>query len=185
MDVRRCSAVLLSAALVLAGCSSAPDPSPSNPPLITPTPSPTAPPTPNPTASASAAALTAYLNFRAALVTARKAADPYYRGLATYSVDKALAKAVQSLFQQRQAGVVYRGKPVFTPVVDRVDLSGEGFVYLSDCVDDTHWIPVYKATGKSAEAPGQNLRIPGTAVIFHYAGRWVVRSTTSDRSRTC
>ena len=172
--------------LVLAGCSTSPDPAPSPPVVTTPSAStPTTVPPPNPTASASAAAIAAYLGFQTALTAAQRTADPHNRDLAKYSADKALSAARVGLIQQQQAGVIFKGKPVFNPVVGRIDLTGEGYIAITDCVDNTHWVPVYKATGKSAAAPGQHPRIPGSATLFRYGGHWVVRTVSADRSRTC
>jgi hypothetical protein len=188
MNARRLSgAVLVLSMLGLAGCASSagtgntPSASSTSSPAGTTSNSPTA----DPSVSAGSAALGAYLGFREALAAAQRSANPSEPSLDRYAADKALAESRASLLIQQQAGIVFRGKPVFSPRVLKVDLSGTGSVTISDCVDSSNWTPVYEATGKSAAAPGQPVRVPVSAVASTYDGRWVVRSMTSDRSRTC
>lgn len=188
MNARRLSgAVLALSILGLAGCTSSADTgnTPSAPLTTSPTETTPSSPTPDPTSSAGSAALGAYLGFREALVVAQRSANPSEPNLERYAADKALAQSRASLLIQQQAGIVFKGKPVFNPHVLTVDLSGTGSVTISDCVDSSDWTPVYEATGKSAAAPNQPARVPVSAVASTYAGRWVVRSMTSDRSRTC
>ena len=188
MNARRLSGALLALSLVgLAGCTSSADTggTPSASGTTSPTGTTSSSPTPDPSASAGSAALSAYLGFREALAAAQRSANPSEPSLDRYAADKALAESRASLLIQQQAGIVFKGKPVFSPRVLTVDLSGTGSVTISDCVDSSNWTPVYQATGKSAAAPGQPARVPVTAVASTYGGRWVVRSMTSDRSRTC
>lgn len=142
--------------------------------------------TANLSASYGAAALKTYVSFRRAFTAAQRTADVENKSLDRFAADKALSQARESLLRQRASGVVYRGEPLISPQLTRVDLStGTPLVNLSDCVDSRHWKPVYEATGKSAAAPGQPLRVPLAVAVRSIKGEWRVVEVQADRSRSC
>lgn len=146
------------------------------------TPSPSASPTEDPQALATAGALAAYRGFRKAQVAAEAVANAHNADLAKYAGDKALAQERSNLLQLAKAGIVVRGAPKLDP---RVSSASATEVTITDCVDTTDWQPVYKATGKSAAAPGQSTRVLATALARPYADRWLIQELTTDRSRPC
>lgn len=187
---RRVAALLLGIA-VMTGCSDSPEASPTSASL-TPTASSaesklgvTDTPSSDPTAAAANAALDAYRGFRAAQVAAEATADARNKDLSKYAGDKALAQERANLLQLAEAGIVVKGRPVFNPKVVDVALGDSPVVTIMDCVDTTNWRPVYKATGKSAAAPGQPRRVMATALARPYDDRWVITELTTDRSRSC
>ena len=145
----------------------------------------TASSSPNPTAAASQAALSAYLGFRTAQVAAEATADAHNADLAKYAGDKALADERANLLQMAQAGIVVTGRPVFHPHVASVTLDAAPEVTITDCIDTSAWMPIYKATGKSAAAPGQPRRVMATALARPYGTGWLIMDLTTDRSRSC
>ncbi|HWS57848.1 MAG TPA: hypothetical protein VN257_04855 [Actinotalea sp.] len=180
---------VLACALLMAGCTGAPQPA-----LTTPTPAPTtatptATPTPSvdpATAEAEAAALAAYEGFWAAKVAYLAApGSPEPSELQQYAVDKALGGVRDVARAYQENGIVSRGEPVLAPEVTAVELEGEPSAVITDCVDVTNWQPVFESTGESAAAPGQlNRQVSETQAIF-YDDRWVMRETTIYRDRSC
>jgi hypothetical protein len=163
--------------LTLAACS---DDKPDANPTGTPTSSASA--STDPQALATAGALAAYRGFRQAQVAAEAAANAHSADLAKFAGDKALAQERTNLLQLAKAGIVVRGAPKLDP---RVSSASATEVTITDCVDTTDWQPVYKATGKSAAAPGQPTRVLATALARPYADRWLIQELTTDRSRPC
>ena len=177
---RRVVAALLGL-LIVSACSTSSHPQVL--PSITPSPSPTA--SPDASAEAGAAALAAYRGFRQAQVAAEAIANAHSPDLAKYAGDKALAQERANLLQLARAGIVVTGEPILTPAVASVALGASPEVTITDCVDTSGWKPIYKATGKSAAAPGQVARVLATALARPYANGWLIEELTTDRSRPC
>lgn len=174
---RRVAVALLVA--TAAGCSgsSTRQAAPPSPPSSA-SPSPTADPSALPTSGA----LTAYRGFRRAQVAAEAVANARDASLARYAGDKALAQERSNLLQLARAGIVVRGAPVLHPVVGS---SSPQAVTITDCVDVARWQPVYKATGRSAAAPGQPTKVLATALARPYGKGWLIVELTTERSRPC
>jgi hypothetical protein len=100
-------------------------------------------------------------------------------------VDKALANVEATVLVYRQQGIEVRGEPAIAPQVTSVSLGPTPSIAIRDCLDSTNWTPVFAATGKSALAPNQPKRVVVESTATIYAGRWVVRSSTASRDRTC
>ncbi len=177
---RRLASALL-VILALAGCSAG------RSTAIAPTASPSASifATTDATAEAGAGALTAYRGFRRAQVAAEAVANAHSTELAQYAGDKALAQERANLLQLAQAGIVVKGQPVLQPLVAAVTLGAAPVVTITDCVNTSQWRPIYKATGKSAAAPGQPSRVFATALARPYGHGWLIVELTTDRSRSC
>lgn len=182
----RAVAVLLGV-LAASGCSGADGNASSSPsvPVTSTSPTISATATADATAAAGEAALNAYRGFRRAQVAAEATADTRHPGLAKYAGDKALAQERANLRQLAEAGIVVTGKPVFSPEVIDVSLGESPVVTITDCVDTTDWTPIYEATGKSAAAPGQPMRVKATALARPYGQGWVITELKTDRSRPC
>jgi hypothetical protein len=142
-------------------------------------------PSPDPTKQAADAAIAAYRGFRQAEVRAEAKADPKGSGLERYAIDKALDGVYSLLLFYRQQGIVVRGAPTLSPTVTSVELGTPARAVITDCFDTSKWEAVYKATGKSAVAPGQARRTVVMAGVEVYRGRWMVRTVTNQRDRTC
>lgn len=131
-------------------------------------------------------ALEAYTGYREALNDALRRGDPRSKRLAQFAADQALADARANLLQLKGFGIVYTGEPIIQPTASRVALSDpRPTIDIVDCVDNSKWIPVYTASGKSAAAPGQNQRVPLNAQVQLFNGAWRVMSVKSDRSLRC
>jgi hypothetical protein len=105
--------------------------------------------------------------------------------LARFAVDKAAADVASSVMLFRQQGIELRGEPVLSPTVTAMTPGDPATASITDCVDSTRWSPVYAATGKSALAPGQPMRVVVESTASTYAGRWVIRTSTAFRDRPC
>lgn len=183
------TACLLAAAL--AGCSTPHDaPSPTLTLTPTKTVAPTATATPTPiepaVAQAQAAILEAYRGYWAAKVASyadpTKDQDP---DLARFADDTALSDAQSTIFTLRSSGVSIPGAPTLSPVVSKVALGGAPTATITDCVDATAWQPIYTATGASAAAPGQALRVLTESTAFVAEGQWRIRTSIARRDQTC
>lgn len=171
-------------ACVLVACSastngSSSDSAPSTPSQVVATPTPTA------SSPAAAAALVSYRAFWDAQIRSQR--DPAHSqdpNLARYAGASALAGAQSTLLVFRQNGIAMRGEPLLNPTVEAVNEAG-GTVSIRDCVDSTHWTPVYVATGKSAAAPNQAQRVVLTAEVTLVHNRWTVTTTDIHRDQTC
>ena len=170
-----CSSPSVTQSPTVSTSSSGPSTSPSTPSA-----------SPDPAASASSAALASYDAFWLAQVNSQahpaKTQDP---NLAKYAIDKALAGAQETIILFRRGGIAMLGKPTHETDVTGVKLDNPPTVSITDCVDSTNWKPVYVATGKSALAPGQSVRVlvESTATVFD--GRWVISTSVAHRDRSC
>jgi hypothetical protein len=142
-------------------------------------------PSPGPSAQAAQAALAAYRGFRAAQVKAGATGHVKGSGVEQYAFDNALSGVEADILLFQQQGIVMRGQPLLSPRVIAVDLSGAPAVTLVDCVDVSHWIPVFAKTGKSAVASGQASRTVVDVAVGVSDSRWKVRSLVDHRDRTC
>jgi hypothetical protein len=142
---------------------------------------------PTPQQDATAKALAAYNGYRQAYVTASATADYNSADLAGFAVDPALAQLRFDIYQLFQNGQVTTGRPSWSATVVAVHLTANpATADLTDCFDITNWHTVFKATGKSAEAPGQATRLPVTAqAVLSPDGKWRIRESTVDRSKPC
>lgn len=184
-----CRAVLaaLLGAVVLVGCTEAPrDPLPtSSSPGTRPSAS-SAAPTVSTTPTESIEALAAYDRFWAAKVASQ--ADPTKqppKALRANAIDKALSDALATVLLLRRNGVEMRGEPVHETSVVSVTAGARPEVAITDCLDSTDWLPVVVATGESALAPGQSPRVVVESVATIFDGRWVIKTSTAYRDRSC
>lgn len=178
-------------AALLAACSQpAPQPTPTAV-SVAPTLEPTTAPAPiatlsvDPTtAAAEAAILQAYRGYWD--VQVRMFADPSQdlgADLQRYAVDKAYSDVAETVLYFRQQGIRWTGRPSIDPVVSDI-VTGQSAV-IADCVDSTNWLPVRADTGAPAAVAGQAPRVVANSTAYYYDNRWVIRSSTLDRSTTC
>lgn len=173
--------------VVVAGCTSdsgpIATPSSSSPSLVSPSSSSTS--TDPAVAAASQAALASYRGYWEAQARSQaNPARPQDPNLAKYATGSALAGAQSTLLTFRQSGIAMKGAPSLDPRVTSVDNAVRN-VSISDCVDSSNWKPIYVASGKSALAPGQPLRVVVDSVVTAAKGSWAVSSSVVHRDQTC
>jgi hypothetical protein len=110
---------------------------------------------------------------------------PVTAELAKYAIDKARADVQATVLLFRRNGIAMRGEPKLAPKVTSIKLGQRPSASILDCVDSTSWKPVYEATGKSALAPNQSLRLVRESTAIVYDGRWVIRTSVAHRDRSC
>lgn len=177
------------AAVVLSGCTE-PSPEPTGSSTRTPTAAPsTATPTPTTDpeiVAAEEAILEAYYGYWAAKVASyadpTQAQDP---NLQVFADDTALTDAQTTIFTLRSNGIVIPGEPVLSPVVSDIVLAPAATAAITDCVDAANWQPIYSATGESAAAPDQALRVVTESTAFVIDGTWRIRTSVVHRDQTC
>ncbi|MET9879253.1 hypothetical protein ABZZ36_32195 [Actinacidiphila glaucinigra] len=103
-----------------------------------------------------------------------------------YASGQVLADGKKTLLINRANGIVTQGKPAFTVTKTTVDLSVSPHrAELAVCWDDTNWMPVKKATGRSVAAPNQAQRYVVNSKLRTIGTRWVVTDSTAARDQTC
>ena len=114
-------------------------------------------------------------------------ADPMHEPpeLSYNSQDDALVGLREAADQYVYNGIITTGTPVISPVVSDVSFEASGSATIRDCVDVTNWLPVYAATGDSALAPNQLMRVVSISTAVIYAGRWVIGDATVYRETSC
>jgi hypothetical protein len=170
-------------ALVLAGGCSASSGHADRPALSTSRPS----SSPSVTAAQAAArsALAAYNGMWKEMQAAGVTANWQDPGLAKYASGKALNTLVTGLHNAHNAGLVIKGTLVTHPqVISEQPASDPDQVVIRDCIDDSHWLNYYAATGKL-----QN-NVPGghrltEAVVTNVAGEWTVSQLAVHAEGTC
>jgi|SRR5665647_571105 len=181
------AAACIAAASLLAACTPD-DPGPTTtPPTQTTSPTPSPTPSVDPAiAEAEAAILEVYQGYWDAKVASfADPTQPQDPNLERFAVDTALTDAQSTLFMMQQSGVAMVGAPSLSPVVSDIALGDTGTASIVDCVDLTNWQPVFTATGDSAAAPDQTLRVPTESTAYFYDGRWTVRTSVVHRDTTC
>ncbi|HEY5514814.1 MAG TPA: hypothetical protein VIK12_01240, partial [Pengzhenrongella sp.] len=72
-----------------------------------------------------------------------------------------------------------------SPVVSDIVLAPAASAAITDCVDAANWQPVYVATGASAAAPDQAMRVVTESTAFVIDGSWRIRTSVVYRDQTC
>jgi hypothetical protein len=106
-------------------------------------------------------------------------------GLAKYASGTALNTLVMGLHNAHNAGLVIKGTLVIHPqAISEQPASDPDQVVIRDCIDDSHWLNYYAATGKL-----QN-NVPGghrltEAIVTQVAGQWTVSQLAVHAEGTC
>ncbi len=170
------------ALLLAAGCSASSghaDEPASSPPRASTSPSPTA------AQAAARSALAAYDGMWKEMQVAGVTANWQDPRLARYASGTALNTLVTGLHNARNAGLVIKGTLVIHPqVISEQPAANPDQVVIRDCIDDSHWLNYYAATGKL-----QN-NVPGghrltEAVVTNVAGEWTVSRLAVHAEGTC
>ncbi|NUS15646.1 MAG: hypothetical protein HOY69_30345 [Streptomyces sp.] len=176
-----CAAVLV--ASLAAGCGSSGGKS-DGAPTATPQTS-SASPTPDRTAEAEAQAVTAYESMWRTAVQVYASGDLTNPDLPKYAIDKALANIKVTALYYQDHGMSVTGQPALSPKVTSVSFAKQlHTANVTDCVDSTHYVQVYKATGKAVPRSG-SFRHVVTALVVDNGSSWVVSDFTIQRDRTC
>lgn len=181
-------AVSMTIGLITVGISTAcardaADPAPTGPPVEV---------SPSPTADAAetdaaAKALVAYDGFQEAYIAAAANPGAVSKDLDKYAGSPLGLESSFALEKQAASGIVVVGRPTWTAHVTAVNTKTPPYtVTIENCFDQTNWKPIYKATGKSAAAPGQAPRYLITAKAELYGdGSWLISTSEAHRDRPC
>lgn len=126
------------------------------------------------------AALDAYRQMWAAMLTAAESSDPDAPGLASYATGEALAKLRYSLTADQQHGLVSKGQLRITPEVAAIVGTT---AKINDCADDSEWLRYNRDGSLKAGPPGGRRQVAATATIVD--GRWKVAELRIDGVGTC
>ena len=142
-------------------------------------------PTPSAEAEARSSALAAYRGMWADMASAATTSDSKSPLLARHATGTALAQIVQSLYADKQAGLISRGEPALSPQISSLDISKQpAEAVISDCGDDTKWLKYEKSTGKlQNKQQGGRHRI--SADVYGLNGSWRVVSFQLKGVGTC
>ena len=179
-------AVMMTSALAVAACtgkgvSGTPTPTPSAAASLTPS-------VDASVAVASAQILAAYRGYQAAYQSAAAAPNPDDTALLKYIGDPLLTQVRQDLRLLKTNGLVRQGTPKINATVTRVQLTTTPPVaMIQDCYDVSDVHVINKATGKSADAPGQATRylVTSQAKFFGGSTGWLIVQSDADRNNKC
>jgi len=177
-------AVVLSGCLAT-GCGSSDKsddtPSPSTAPQTT-----SASPGPDRTAEAKTQAVAAYEDMWRTAVQVYTSGSLTNPDLAKYATDKALSNIKVTGAYYQDHGMTVQGEPSLAPRATSVSFAKKPYaVNITDCVDSTHYLEVYRATGKAVHSPAGSRRHVVTAVVGFNGTSWIVSDFTIERDRTC
>ena len=150
------------------------------------------PPHPSPAASvdpaqqvAIAKVLAAYNHLEETVITAGATSDWNNKDIGKYAGGSLTLEIRQDLIQKQQQGLVTVGRPTWSATVISIDMANHTAT-IRNCFDGANWKLIYKATGKSAAAPGQAVKYVITATADLYDdGIWRIEDSQADRSHTC
>lgn len=135
---------------------------------------------PPPPTSPGEAALDAYRQMWAAMLTAAQSSDPDAPDLSQYATGEALAKLRYSLTADQQHGLVSKGQLRIAPEV--ADLAGTT-AKITDCADDSEWLRYNRDGSPKQGPPGGRHKVAATATVVD--GRWKVSELRVDGVGTC
>lgn len=143
-------------------------------------------PTDGPQAAVGREAVRTYQDWWAAQVDAFGRTDSTSAQLRVLSTGPALSQVVVSLQQLHTAKLVMTGRPVNSPVVTKVDLSGTPYsVELDDCVDVTGWHQADAGNGSIKDPPQRLSRYVVHVVLRTIGSIWKVFEFKPEAGRTC
>jgi len=120
-------------------------------------------------ASPAEAALAAYNGMWNAMADAAQTSDHQSPALERYASGEALAKIIQSLYLDRQRGLVTKGRPVLHPTVASVTAAE---VRIEDCGDSTDWLKYTMSGQPQNDRPGGRQKISANVTLA--GGEWRV-----------
>ncbi|MGF1431814.1 hypothetical protein [Kitasatospora sp. LaBMicrA B282] len=130
--------------------------------------------------------LSAYQGWWAAQVAAYSGADPNGAQARASSNGTALANILLSLHNLHAAKLVMTGRPVDSPVVQRLDPNGSPpSAVIEDCVDVSGWHQADPSSGELRDPQQRLTRYPAQAVLRQDNGIWMVFEFNREAGRTC
>jgi hypothetical protein len=139
-------------------------------------------------ADASTRILAAYRGYDTAYQAAAAVPNPQDTALLRYIGDPLLTQVRQDLRLLKANGLVRRGTPKINATVATVQLTATPPVAtIQDCYDVSDVHVINKATGRSADAPGQATRylVTSQAKLFGGSTGWLIVQSNADRNSTC
>lgn len=149
--------------------------------------SPSATPSPSSTLSPNErAAKKTFDRFMTAKVKTLNRGTAQGTGLHDVVASKARTHVDQQLLAFKRDGVVSRGKPAVTAEIDKVGTKhGRPAIRLRGCMDNTHWYPTMKKTGKKVKLPKQRHHFPIESLVEKRNGSWFVTQYGTYRTKKC
>jgi hypothetical protein len=130
------------------------------------------------------AALAAFSGMRTEQAKAYSKGKASGTKLSSYARDKALAKIESELFQYRQAGVKFTGKPTSTAKTTAVDVESKpNKATIKECFDTKGWDAV--KDGKTVTSPNQVRRYTVTGSARTIGKKWFVVDFNVDKEDEC
>ncbi|MFE6287854.1 hypothetical protein [Streptomyces sp. NPDC057877] len=125
-------------------------------------------------------AVVAYLAMWDDAVAAAKVSDAEHPRLDDHAEEGALQLLQHMMRENRQEGVVTRGRPEFAPVVTE---RGASEVVIEDCADGSDWLQYTEDGALKDDVPGGHHRVDAT--VRRHGERWLVESLRIDAVGTC
>jgi hypothetical protein len=170
--------------VLLASCGG--DPSDDDTSAPSPSASVSASPTADPQAAAKAKVLTAYQAMWNAQVKVYSSGTLKGAELESVAADKALAKIKVTALYYQNHGTIMQGKPKLSPKVASISTGTDSdTATITDCIDSTDYVQVYKKTGKPVGTVDSNRRHVATYTARTIATKWLITDFDIDRDRTC
>jgi len=170
--------------VLLASCES--HPTEGGPTSSSPSPIVSASPSIDPQAAAKATVLTVYQKMWDAQVKAYSSGTLKNAGLESVAADQALAKIKVTALYYQDHGTIMKGKPKLSPKVASISTGTDSdTVTITDCIDSTNYMQVYKKTGKPVGTVDSNRRHVATYTARTIATKWLITDFDIDRDRTC
>jgi hypothetical protein len=107
--------------------------------------------------------------------------------LIQHMMGQPLTDWAQQFADSKRDGVVSAGRPTWSPeVVSVTPADKPNRVEIADCVDDSHWPHVYKATGKLVDnVPGGRHRSEAAVTFDPVSQRWMVTQQVHGTVGSC
>lgn len=161
---------------------------PSTPPPATGNPSVTAAPSPAPSKSdvALTAALSAYRDMWADVVTAGLTSDWQSARLGDHATGLALTNLSRGLYADQRNGLVTRGQPAFDPRASSAEPGDDpAKVVVTDCADSSSWLKYRVSDGSPADDDAGGRRVINAVVEKQSDGSWKVSDFGVQAVGTC
>jgi hypothetical protein len=138
-------------------------------------------------ADASTRILAAYRGYQTAYQAAAAVPNPQDTALLKYIGDPLLTQVRQDLRLLKANGLLRRGTPKINTTVTVQLTATPPVATIQDCYDVSDVHVINKATGKSADAPGQATRyiVTSQAKFFGGSAGWLIVQSNADRNSTC
>ena len=137
--------------------------------------------------AAATAALTAYNGMWEDLIALGATSDYKNPQMAAHMVYQPLTDWMQQFASDSGHGIVTSGRPTWTPeVVSVTPATDPTHVEIADCLDDSHWLRVYAATGRPVDnIPGGRHRTESIVSFVQLTNSWMVTQQMHGKEGSC